>query len=122
MTMAGSVGSGSRRGGGALRFATQALLWAGPLGVALSMLVLLASAPYFRSGPGVPTAGDERAWTAMWGAAGLTGLGCCVGFVANLAWLAITARTRRRPTRLELVRSASGVLLGAAFGFLWFGR
>jgi hypothetical protein len=104
------------------RIAIQAPLWAGPLGVALSILVLIASAPFFRSGPGVPSAGDGRAWTAMWSAVGLTGLGCCVGFVASLGWLAIAIRQGKRPSGLELFRTATGLMLGVAFGFLWFGR
>ena len=122
MNVAGSVESGSKRRGGAVRLATHALLWAGPLGVALSTLVLLASAPYFRSGPGAPTAGDERAWSAMWTALGLTGTGCAVGLVANVAWIATAVRMRRRPSRLELFRTVTGLLLGLAFGFLWLGR
>jgi Na+/H+ antiporter NhaD/arsenite permease-like protein len=109
-------------GGGVRRIATQAVLWAGPIGVALATLALLVSAPYFRSGPGVPTAGDERAWNAVWIALGILGLGGSVGFVANAAWLVIAARARRRPTRLEWLRTASGLALGVALGFLWFGR
>lgn len=122
MNVTGPVESGSRRAGGAAGLASQALLWAGPLGIALATLTLLASAPYFRSGPGVPTAGDERAWNAIWAAFGLTGAGCAVGFVASVAWIANAVRVRRRPSRLELFRTATGLLLGLAFGFVWFGR
>ena len=122
MKVTGGVQSGSRRTGDALGLAKQAMLWAGPLGIALATLTLLASAPYFRSGPGVPTAGDERAWNAIWAAVGLTGAGCAVGFVASVAWIANAVRARRRPSRLELFRTATGLLLGVAFGFVWFAR
>ena len=98
----------------------QALLWAGPLGIGLAALLLLASAPFFRSGPGVPTAGDVRAWNATWGALGLVGLGCCVGFVASLAWLAIAMRGRRHPSGLEWFRTVTGFALGASFALMWF--
>jgi len=100
----------------------QGLLWAGPLGIGLATLLLIASAPYFRHGPGVPTAGDERAWTAMWGALGLVALGCITGSVANLAWAVVALRARRRPSRLEWFRAVVNILLGSAFAFLWFGR
>jgi len=100
--------------------AIQTLLWAGPLGIGLAFLLLLASAPFFSHGPGVPTGGDERAWSAIWGAAALVGLGCIAGFVANLVWLAIAFHGRRRPSRLEWFRTATGLLLGLAFAVLWF--
>jgi hypothetical protein len=122
MNVKGPVESGSRRAGGAAGLASQALLWAGPLGVALATLVLVLSAPYFRSGSGVPTAGDVRAWNSIWAAVGLTGAGCAVGFVTSVAWIANAVRARRRPSRLELFRTATGLLLGVAFGFVWFGR
>lgn len=99
------------------RVATWALLWAAPLGVALALVLLLVNAPYFRSGPGVPTAGDERAWGSMWGALGLVGLGCTVGGVANFVWLARAWRRRYRPGVLEWVRA--GVNLALAIGFFW---
>ena len=71
MSSVGSEHPAVARGSLARRLATQAVPWAGPLGFGGAALVLLLSAPFFRSGPGVPTAGDERAWTAMWGALGL---------------------------------------------------
>ena len=56
----------------------------------------------------------------MWGALGLVGLGCAVGFVASLAWLAIAMRGRRRPSGLEWFRTVTGLVLGAAFTLMWF--
>jgi hypothetical protein len=96
------------------------LLWAAPLGAGASLLLLLASAPYFRSGPGTPTAGDERAWTAMWGALVLTGTGAVVGLASTLTWLALAWRRRRRPRPLEWVRSVANLVLAGAFLWLWF--
>lgn len=105
---------------GLRRAAARALLWSGPLGIGLAALLLLASAPHFRHGPGAPTAGDERAWSAMWGALGLVALGCLAGLVANLAWLARAVLARRRPRATEWVRTVTGVTLGAGFVLLWF--
>jgi hypothetical protein len=102
------------------RFAIQTVLWAGPLGIGLAVLLLLANAPYFRSGPGVPTAGDARAWGAMWGALGLVGLGSTVGFVASVWWAAIAMRQRRRPSLLEWIRTVTGLVIGAACAAVWF--
>ena len=74
--------------GGPVKF----LLWAGPLGILLALALLLASIPFFRSGPDVPTAGDSRAWNALWGAFGLVALGSTIGAVANLVWVARAVR------------------------------
>jgi hypothetical protein len=91
----------------------QALLWAGPLGVAASAFLLLAAAPWFRHEPGVPSAGDERAWGVLWGALALSGLGCAIGALSAVTWWVRAARDARRPTRLEWVRTALNLLLGA---------
>ncbi len=102
--------------------AIQALLWAGPLSIGLATLLLVASAPFFHQGPGVPTAGDERAWAAMWGALALVGLGCSVGSVAGIVWLSLALRGKRRPSPLEWFRTVVNLLLGVAFAWLWFGH
>jgi Na+/H+ antiporter NhaD/arsenite permease-like protein len=99
--------------------ATQMLLWAGPLSVGGAILLLLANARYFGHGPRVPTAGDERAWDAMWGALALVGLGFSVGSIAGLAWLALAVRGRRRVSPLEWFRTAANVVIGAALAFVW---
>jgi hypothetical protein len=96
------------------------LLWAGPLSMGLALVVLLASRAFFRHGPGVPTAGDERAWGAMWAALGLVMLGCATGLVANVAWVAWVLRAGRRPGSREWFRFAVGVLMGAGFLLWWF--
>lgn len=103
------------------RLAIHALLWAGPAGVGLALALLLVGAPYFRHGPAVPTAGDERAWTALWGALALVGTGCGVGLVANVAWLTHAWRSAQRPSPLEWFRTAVNLLLGVGFLWLWFG-
>jgi hypothetical protein len=110
-----AVGSEPARRSFLREAAAWALLWAGPLGIGLAALLLLASAPFFRHGPGVPSAGDERAWNAMWGALGLVAVGCSVGLVANLAWLSKAILSRRRPRTIEWVRGLTGIALGAAF-------
>lgn len=120
MSAVGSERTAEPRGPLARRLANQALLWAGPLGLGLAALVLLLSAPFFRSGPGVPTAGDERAWNAMWGALGLVALGTAAGFIASLVWLAIAIRGKRRPSPLEWFRTATGLVLGVASAVMWF--
>lgn len=97
------------------------MLWAGPIGVALALAALLAGAPFFRHGPGVPTAGDERAWMAMWAALAFVGVGCAIGLVANAAWLAHAWRRAHRPTGREWVRTVMNLTLGGLFLWLWFG-
>jgi hypothetical protein len=104
----------------ARRIGLQALLWAAPLGVGLALVALLLAAPYFRSGPDVPSAGDARAWGAMWGALVFVAAGSVVGLVATSAWLARAWRRRHRPSRLEWVRSAANLLVAAAFLWVWF--
>ncbi len=106
--------------GGWRRIGIQALLWAGPLGTGLALAVLLAAAPYFRAGPDVPTAGDERAWGAMWLALVLVAAGSQVGLVATLVWLADVWQRRRRPGVLEWVRAAANVLIAVGFLWMWF--
>ena len=113
------TGSHRTRSGLARRVAGRALLWAGPIGIGASTLLLLAAAPWFRQGPGVPTAGDERAWGALWAALALTGMGCLTGALAGATWLALALRAGRRPTRLEWLRTAIGLLLGAGFLVLY---
>jgi uncharacterized membrane protein len=113
-------GSRKNRASRLRRAATGTLLWAGPLGLALAALLLLVSEPFFRPGPGVPTAGDGRAWNAIWAAFGFLALGCVVGIVANLAWLTRAFLARRRPTTIEWTRTLLGVTLGVAFAALWF--
>lgn len=102
------------------RVVVQTLLWAGPLSLGLAILLLLGNAQFFRQGPGVPTAGDARAWGALWGAFALVGLGCSAGFVANLGWLALAVRRGHRPRPLEWIRTVANILLGAALALLWF--
>jgi hypothetical protein len=103
----------------ARRLALQALLWAAPLGALLALVTLLAAAPYFRAGPDAPTAGDERAWGAMWTALVLVATGSVVGLVATAAWLARAWRRRHRPTPLEWGRCVANVVLAAAFLWVW---
>jgi len=102
------------------RAGIQVLLWAAPLGVGLALLVLFSQARWFRAGPDVPTAGDERAWNAMWTAFALAGLGCAVGSVAALAWLARAWRRGIRPTGLEWFRSGLNLLLALGACWMWF--
>jgi hypothetical protein len=118
MTVAGTHRT---RGGLTRRVAGRTLLWAGPLGIAASALLLLAAAPWFRHGPGVPTAGDERAWGALWAALALTGTGCLTGALAGATWLVLALRAGRRPTPLEWVRTAVGLLLGVGFLIVFMG-
>lgn len=99
----------------------QAVLWAAPLGVLLALGALFAASPFFTPGPGTPSAGDERAWTAIWGALGFVGAGCLVGLVATTAWLARAWRHTHRPTRLEWFRSVVNLVFVAAFLWLWLG-
>jgi len=95
-----------------------ALLWAGPLGVGAAIALLLVSAPFFRAGPDTASAGDERAWNAMWGAIALLAAGALVGLAANAVWLLWAMRSRHRPSAQEWLRVALNLLVGA--GFLWF--
>ena len=104
----------------ARRIGLQGLLWAAPLGAGLALAVLIASIPWFRHGPDVPTAGDTRAWTAMWGAAALLGAGSAIGSAATLVWLARAWRRAHRPSGLEWFRTALNLALGAACLWLWF--
>lgn len=102
------------------RLATTIVLWAGPIGLGLAVLTLIAAAPFFRHGPGTPTAGDSRAWTAIWIAMGLAGAGCVAGCVANAVWLADAWRRTHRPRAIEWFRAALGILLGVAGAAIWF--
>lgn len=95
------------------------LLWAGPLSGGLALLVLLASAPFFRHGSGVPPAGDKRAWLAIWSALGLVIIGCTTGLASNLARLARAWRHARRPSRFEWVRATVNLVFDGAFFWLW---
>lgn len=112
------------RGGGALRALGRLVLWAGPLGVGAALAVLLASAAagHFRSGPDVPTAGDARGWTAMWGALGLVVAGTALGALANAVWLVVTLRGARRPGAAEWARLAVHAALAALLGWVFGGR
>ena len=103
------------------RLGVQALLWAAPLGTILALSALFAASPFFAPGRGVPSAGDGRAWTAIWGAVGIVGGGCLVGLVATTAWLARAWRHTHRPTRLEWFRTAVNLFFVAAFLWLWLG-
>ncbi len=105
----------------ARRVATQALLWAAPLGASLALVLLLSNAPYFRSGPDVPSAGDERAWGALWGAAALVGAGCALGAVTTLVWLVRAWRVRHRPSAVEWFRTVLNLVLALGFCWMWFG-
>ncbi len=113
--------AGIRRGRTARGMGLAALLWPGPGGIALALALLAFSAPFFRSGPGVPTAGDARAWAALWGALGAVALGCLVGVIANAVWLGVTWRSGRRPRPGEWIRVALSALLAAGFGWVWLG-
>lgn len=99
-----------------------ALLWAAPLSLCIAAGVLIASAPHFQQGPDTPSAGDTRAWNAIWAAVVLVGVGCLVGFLANAAWLVRALRRSRRPTALEWLRVLLHLLLGAGLAWWWFGR
>jgi hypothetical protein len=99
-----------------------ALLWAGPLGVGGAIALLLVSAPFFRTGPDTATAGDERAWSAMWGAIALLATGSLLGLTANGVWLVWAARARRRPSAHEWLRVALNLVVGGGFLWLWFRR
>lgn len=109
---------GASRAGGALRRLGRLALWAGPLGVGLALAVLLAGAAagHFRSGPDVPSAGDTRAWSEMWGALALVTGGTVTGALANAAWAVDAVRRARRPTPVEWVRLAAHALLAALLG------
>lgn len=99
------------------RIGTQLLLWAAPLGVVLAIALVLSQSRWFQGGPGVPTAGDERAWDAIWGAFGLVAAGCVVGGVASLAWIWRYWRSGERRSALEWFRTALN--LAMAVGFYW---
>jgi hypothetical protein len=103
------------------RLGVQALLWAAPLGVMLALSTLFAASPFFAQGRGTPSAGDERAWNAIWGAFGFVGAGCLVGLVATTAWLARSWSRAHRPSGWEWFRSAVNLLFAAAFLWLWLG-
>lgn len=115
---AGGPPPGERRGN-LSRSLVRLALWAGPVGLGLALAVLLASAAsgHFRSGPGVPTAGDSRAWTAMWGALGLTVLGTSIGALANTVWLVVALRASRPLRATDWLRLAVHTGLGA---LLWW--
>lgn len=114
----------SQRDGGVLRSLGRLALWAGPLGVGLALAVLLAGAAagHFRSGPGVPTAGDSRAWTEMWGALGLVVAGTVTGVLANAAWVVVTLRGARRPGAGDWARLLVHALLAGLLGWAIGGR
>ncbi len=97
----------------------QLLLWAAPLGVGLAIVLLLSQARWFQAGPDVPSAGDARAWGAMWGAFALLAIGCVVGGVATLAWLVSAWRRQHRPSAMEWVRSGLNLLLALGGCWLW---
>ena len=98
------------------------LLWAAPIGITLAVAVLVASAPYFRQGPDVPSAGDVRAWNAVWGAAALIAAGCTVGCLANLVWLLHAWHRAHRPRPVEWARVLLHFACGAGFAWLWLAR
>ena len=104
------------------RVAVTSVLWAAPLGIALAIAVLVASAPYFRPGPDTPTAGDARAWNAIWAALAVFAVGGVVGLVANLAWLIHAWRRAHRPRPAEWARVIFHIACGVGFAWLWFGR
>lgn len=103
------------------RFGLQVVLWAAPLGAVMALVALAAGTPFLGSGPGVPTAGDTRGWTVIWGSLGLVVAGCAIGLVATTAWLARSWRHTHRPTRLEWFRSAINLACVALFLWLWLG-
>jgi Na+/H+ antiporter NhaD/arsenite permease-like protein len=105
---------------GAGRVARAALLWAAPLGIALAIASLLAGAPFFGSGPGVPSAGDSRAWLSIWIALGFVGAGSAIGALANLVWLAAKLRERRRASRREWLRFGVTLLIAGGLAAYWF--
>ena len=98
----------------------QLLLWAAPLGVALAAALLFSQARWFRAGPDVPSAGDGRAWAAMWGAIALLAVGCAVGGVAAVVWLIGAWRRGHRPSALEWFRTGLNLLLALGGCWLWF--
>ena len=104
------------------RLFSQLLLWAAPLGVGLAIVLIVSQARWFTSGPGTPTAGDPRAWDAIWGAVVLVGGGCAVGGAATLLWLLFAWRRRRRPTALEGFRTVLSLLLALGACWIWFAR
>ena len=105
-----------------VRAVTTGLLWAAPIGAVLAVAVLVASGPYFRHGPDTPSAGDVRAWNAIWGAAALIASGCTLGLLANLAWLLRAWREARRPRPFEWSRVILHLVCGAGFAWFWFAR
>ena len=104
----------------ARRIGAQLLLWAAPLGVGLALLLLLSQASEFRAGPDTPSAGDERAWNAMWGALVLVALGCLVGAVASLAWLLDAWRRQHRPSAVEWFRTGLSLAMAIGACWIWF--
>ena len=103
------------------RLGLQAVLWAAPLGAVMALFALVAGTPFFLSGPGVPSAGDPRGWTVIWGALGLVAGGCAIGLVATTTWLARSWRRTHRPTLLEWFRSAVNLVCAGLFLWLWLG-
>jgi len=105
---------------GLRRVALEALLWAGPIAIALSIIVLVSNRSAFGHGPGVPSAGDPRAWSAIWFSMFLTGAGVLAGLLGNLVWLAMALR-RRRPLRMGAwARAVVAAALATALLALWF--
>ena len=96
-----------------------ALLWAGPLAITLSIVILFSNRSAFRYGHEVPSAGDPRAWTAMWVSLLLTGAGVITGLVANLTWLALALRRGRAIRIGAWVRAGIAGALAAAVLALW---
>jgi hypothetical protein len=97
------------------------VVFAGPASLFAAALLLFLMRGAFEHGPGVPTAGREEAWSAMWGALGLVVIGHLVSLVGSLV-LVVLRVSRHRPLegwlKLGLVYSGL-VALPLLIWLLW---
>lgn len=97
-------------------------LWAGPGSVAVSIGLLILNARYFDHGPGVPSAGREEAWTALWLAVLLLVSGHALSLVANLGWLIVRLRRRTTIGAIAWIRLGYHALVPVPLLLYVFGR
>ena len=96
------------------------ILFAGPLALTLTILMLVAGRGYFEHGPGVPTAGRTEAWTLMWLGLALVLSGNATSTL-GLATFALLRWRRREPLTVAAWWSTGYLLLVALPLFwLWF--